>query len=130
MSGVLVDSDILIEVLRGRKAEPVKLWRALVETAQPLFYSPVSLAEIQHGMREPQREPVERMLSSMNCVPIDIEIATRAGDYMRVFHASHSVELGDAFIAATATVNDLPLWTQNRKRFPMKELRFFSGSHG
>jgi len=49
----------------------------------------------------------------------------RAGDYLRAFHASHALELGDALIAATASVHQLELWTQRRKHFPMKDLRFF-----
>jgi hypothetical protein len=49
MSGVLVDSDILIEVLRGRRAEAVRKWKDLVDQAEPIFCSPVSIAEIHHG---------------------------------------------------------------------------------
>jgi predicted nucleic acid-binding protein len=50
----------------------------------------------------------------------------RAGDDMRAFHASHAVALGDALIAATASVHQLDLWTQNRKNFPMKDVHFFT----
>jgi len=125
MSGVLVDSDILIEVLRGRKAEVLKHWTELVDSERPLFYSPVSLAEIRHGMRPHERESVERVMSAMVCIPIDIEIGARAGDYLMAFHASHAVELGDALIAASASVHQLELWTQNRKHFPMKDVIIF-----
>jgi predicted nucleic acid-binding protein len=45
---------------------------------------------------------------------------------MRAFHASHAVALGDALIAATASVHQLDLWTQNRKNFPMKDVHFFT----
>jgi predicted nucleic acid-binding protein len=62
----------------------------------------------------------------MLSVPIEIEIGARAGDYLRAFHASHAVELGDALIAATASVHHLDLWTQNRKHFPMKDVHFFT----
>jgi predicted nucleic acid-binding protein len=126
MSGVLVDSDILIEVLRGRKIEFARLWADTVAANEPLFYSPVTLAEIRHVMREREREPTERVFSSMLSIPIEIEIAARAGDYLRAFHASHAIELGDALIAATASVHHLDLWTQNRKHFPMKDVQFFT----
>jgi hypothetical protein len=36
------------------------------------------------------------------------KIAARAGDYLRAFHASHAVALGDALIAATASVHQDP----------------------
>jgi predicted nucleic acid-binding protein len=80
MSGVLVDSDILIEVLRGRKPELVRSWKELVGAEEPLFYSPVTLAEIRHGMRANERESTERVMSSMISVPIEVEIGARAGD--------------------------------------------------
>lgn len=126
MSGVLVDSDILIEVLRGRKLDVAALWTDTVAANEPLFYSPVTLAEIRHGMRGHERGSTERILSSMVIVPIETEIGARAGDYLRAFHASHAMELGDALIAATASVHHLDLWTQNRKHFPMKDVQFFT----
>jgi predicted nucleic acid-binding protein len=126
MSSVLVDSDILIDVLRGRKLEVARLWADTVAANEPLFYSPVTLAEIRHGMRGGERESTERIFSSMLSIPIETEISARAGDYLRAFHASHAIELGDALIAATASVHHLDLWTQNRKHFPMKDVRFFA----
>ena len=126
MSGVLVDSDVLIEVLRGRKLDVAALWTETVTANEPLFYSPVTLAEIRHRMRGHERESTERILSSMVIVPIETEIGARAGDYLRAFHASHAMELGDALIAATASVHHLDLWTQNRKHFPMKDVQFFT----
>ena len=126
MSGVLVDSDVIIEVLRQRKPEVVRKWIDVAKLGEPLFYSPVSLAEIRHGMREAERDSIERAFSGMVCIPIEDEIAARAGDYLRAFHASHAVALGDALIAATASVHQLKLWTQNRKHFPMKDVPFFT----
>jgi predicted nucleic acid-binding protein len=128
MTGVLVDSDILIEVLRGCNAELARVWASAVAAGVPLCYSPVTLAEIRHGMREPEKESTERVFSSMIGVPIAVEIGARAGDYLRRFSSSHSVELGDALIAATASVHHLQLWTLNRKHFPMKDLEFFTKS--
>lgn len=127
MTGVLLDSDVIIEVLRERSPGIVRKWINVVNTGEPLFYSPVSLAEVRHGMRERERELIERVFSGMTCVSIDQEIGRRSGDYLRSFHASHSLALGDALIAATAAVHQLHLWTQNRKHFPMTDLLFFIG---
>ncbi len=130
MSGVLIDSDILIEVLRGRNADVADSWLHLVSSAEPLFYSPVSSAEIRHGVRESERASVERLFHGTTCVAIDEEIGNRAGDYLRAFHASHGVELADALIAASASVHQLHLWTRNRKHFPIKGLKFFTTGRG
>jgi predicted nucleic acid-binding protein len=77
-------------------------------------------------MREGEQESIERTFLGMRCVPIENEIAARAGDCLRAFHASHAVALGDALIAATASVHQLELWTQKRKHFPMKDVQFFT----
>ena len=127
MTGVLLDSDVIIEVLRVRSPDIARQWTTVVNTDEPLFYSPVSLAEVRHGMRDREREMIERMFSGMTCIPIEQEIGRRSGDYLRSFHTSHSLALGDALIAATASVHQLRLWTQNRKHFPMKDLEFFIG---
>jgi predicted nucleic acid-binding protein len=129
VSGVLIDSDILIEVLRGRNSEVARVWVHVVSSSEPLFYSPVSSAEILHGMRDSERDAIERLFSSTTCVPIDEEIGKGAGNYLRRFHASHGIELADALIAASASVHQLQLWTRNRKHFPMKDLEFFTTGH-
>ncbi|HMD31061.1 MAG TPA: PIN domain-containing protein [Candidatus Acidoferrales bacterium] len=61
----------------------------------------------------------------MDCIPIDTEIGERAGDYLRECAKSHHVELGDALIAATASLHNLALWTRNRRHYPMKDVFFF-----
>jgi len=121
-----VDSDVLIEVLRGRKPDIAKHWRDLAESNETVYYSPVSVAELGHGMREQEQEAIERLFTGLTCLPIGEEIGRTAGRYLRAFHGSHAVALGDAMIAATASVYGLMLWTRNRKHFPMKDVRFYS----
>ncbi len=43
---VLVDSDILIEVARGKNAEIVSKWIDLSNSDAAVLYSPVSVAEL------------------------------------------------------------------------------------
>ncbi len=45
---------------------------------------------------------------------------------MKAYRASHSTEVADALIAATARVAVLPLWTLNKKHYPMKDIEFFA----
>ena len=125
MSGVLVDSDVLIDVLRRRKSGVIEDWSDLANSNQMVYYSPVSVAELQHGMREAERQTVEQLFSALACVPIGEEIGYKAGVYLRAFQKSHSLALGDALLAATANVHGLVFWTQNLKQFPMKDLSFF-----
>ena len=125
MDAVLVDSDIVIEVLRNRNSEIRESWEALSEAAVSVAYSPVTAAEIWHGARPPESSPIERLFSALACIPIDAEIGRQAGNFMRRFRPSHGLELGDALIAATASLHGLRLWTRNRKHYPMRDVQFY-----
>jgi len=121
---LLVDTDILIEVLRGR--DPVlTTWRRLSETTDAVLYSAVTVAELWHGLRPGEEAAVSRLLDALIPVPVDAEVGRRAGEYLRRFRPSHGIELGDALIAASAAVHGCTLWTRNRKHYPMKDFRFF-----
>jgi predicted nucleic acid-binding protein len=129
MSGVLVDSDVIIEVLRQQNREILQSWIELADSPEAVICSPISVAEVFHGMRDREKNIIERLFSGMLCFPIDQQIGRRAGDYLRLFHKSHSLALGDALIAATASTFDLVLWTRNRRHFPMKDLHFFASKN-
>jgi predicted nucleic acid-binding protein len=123
---VLVDSDILIEVSRGRNAEVTAHWKALAQSGTAILYSPVTAAELWAGVRPAEHAVLENLFRQLICVEIDGTTGRRAGDYMRQFAKSHKLELGDALIAASATLHRAQLWTRNRKHYPMKDLEFFS----
>ena len=125
MKSVLIDSDILIEVSRARDSGILTKWDALSRGSAALFCSPVTVAELWHGARQPEDKILEALFAAVQAIPIDAEIGQRAGVYMRQYAKSHGVELGDALIAATASLHELQLWTRNRRHYPMKELRFF-----
>jgi len=123
---VLVDSDILIEVSRGRDTAITAKWEALGRSEAAILYSPVTEAELWAGARPAEYGALERLFRALTCSAIDAEIGRKAGDYLRQFGKSHSVELGDALVAASAAVNRAQLWTRNRKHYPMKDVTFFS----
>jgi hypothetical protein len=122
---VLVDSDVLIEVSRGRDQDILTKWGELSESDSPILYSPVTAAELWAGARPREHEALEKLFRALHCVPIDNATGQLAGGYLRQFRSSHNVELGDALIAAAAALNGADLWTRNRKHYPMKELTFF-----
>ena len=125
MRPVLVDSDVLIEVLRGRNRVILDRWIDLRDSGDPVVYSPITAAEIWRGVRPSETSAVEAVFSALVCIPIDEAIGRRAGEYLARYHASHGIELGDAFIAATSSVHELRLWTRNRKHFPMRNLHHY-----
>jgi hypothetical protein len=124
VTAILIDSDILIDVARGREARLLARWTELSGSDAVIACSPVTLAEIWQGARPHEYKLLEALFHSLTCAPIGPEIGRRAGDYLRQFAKSHGVELGDALIAATASIHKLTLWTHNRKHYPMKDCQF------
>jgi predicted nucleic acid-binding protein len=125
LKSILIDSDILIEVSRARDDVILARWKDLSQSVNPLLCSPVTVAEVWHGARPLGHAALSALFEAIDCVPIDLRIGQRAGDYLRQYAKSHHVELGDALIAATASVHKLDLWTQNRRHYPMKDLAFY-----
>jgi predicted nucleic acid-binding protein len=124
MSVVLVDSDVLIDVLRARNREIATRWSQLAASDTLILFSPVTAAEIWHGARKHEETEISTLFSSLECVPVSLEIGVKAGEYVRRYGPSHGVELGDALIAATASAHHVPLWTENKKHYPIPEIRF------
>jgi len=122
---VLVDSDILIEVSRGRDQAILARWLELSDSDSPILYSPVSVAELWAGARPREHRALTSLFRALHCVSMDAETGLRAGDYLRQYRKSHGVELGDALVAAAATLQRAALWTRNRKHYPMEALSFF-----
>src|SRR5438552_2573750 len=123
---VLVDSDILIEVSRGRNPQVASQWNELSESTAAVLFSPVSAAELWAGVRPSEHTALTDLFAGLVCAPIDAMTGRQAGDFMRRYRKSHNLELADALIAAAALSNGATLWTRNRKYYPMKELAFFS----
>ncbi|MDQ3701095.1 MAG: type II toxin-antitoxin system VapC family toxin [Chloroflexota bacterium] len=121
----LLDSDVAIEHLRGRPWTG-ELFRTIAAAGGGVCYSPVTAAEIYHGVRPGEEEATARLFASLPCIPVDHGIGEQAGQYLRRYRASHGLALGDALIAATAHVHDLVLLTRNRRHYPMPELRLGS----
>ena len=122
---VLVDSDILIDVSRGKDQRILSRWAELSQSDNLILYSPVSVAELWAGARPREYEVLTRLFRILICAPIDNETGRQAGDYLRQYRKSHGVELADALIASAASLSAAALWTRNRKHYPMKELSFY-----
>jgi predicted nucleic acid-binding protein len=122
---VLIDSDILIEVSRGRNADIVSRWLELSNSDSAVLYSPISAAELWAGARPNEHEALNSLFRALTCAPIGPEAGHRAGAWLRKYRRSHGVEVADALIAAGAVEHNADLWTRNRKHYPMKEVSFF-----
>lgn len=122
MSKYLLDSDVIIEWLRGN--ETVVAWIEERDRGGDFMaWSPVSVAEIHAGLR-PREEPiVQDLFTILHCIEADQKIGTKAGQYRAHYGRSHGVEIADALIAATAHVAGLTLCSRNLRHYPMRDIK-------
>jgi predicted nucleic acid-binding protein len=119
MRKVLVDTDILIDFLRGRESARGFLSARLDDAV--IYCSAITVAEIFAGMKEHEREKTVALIESLHILDVTREIAERSGTYKRDENRQ-SLELDDCFIAATAFVIGAVLATGNGKHYPMKDI--------
>jgi predicted nucleic acid-binding protein len=116
---VVVDTNVLVDALRGLP----NAQKYLAErTADNVFCSVITQAELWAGARVNEKEALERFLSAFRSIPVDEGVARQAGDYMQHFTKSHGLLLPDALIAAAARSLNARLATQNTKHFPMRDI--------
>lgn len=124
--GVLYDSDVIIEILRGRP-KTVEAATALEASGVPTYCTAIAWAEICAGIR-PGEEPItQAFFEARGEIVLDGPVGRRAGAYLARYARSHDVELADALVAAAATTSGVRLWTLNRKHYPMPDVRFSDG---
>lgn len=120
MAKFLLDSDVLIWLLRGR-TDTLKRLDAL---EGPFGVSVISRAEIWAGARESEVRQIEELFASLTTYPVEASVADLGGRFVRQSRRRGSrLELPDALIAATAVMHGLRLVTYNVSHFTMPELK-------
>lgn len=105
MTDFLVDTDVLIDSLRG--ARPF-----LLPEGAHAACSVITRAELYAGRRA-KEQPIEQLLEAFVEIDIDVDIATEAG----VIRREHDLGLADAVIAATALRAGRVVLTRNRRDY-------------
>jgi predicted nucleic acid-binding protein len=126
VTGILLDSDIIIEALRGRREISDGI-RAIEHRGVPTYCCAVSFAEIWAGVRPGEEAVTEAFFHTRGEVVLDAVVGRRAGAYLSRYSRSHGVQIADALVAAAASTAGLRLWTLNRRCYPMSGLVFHEG---
>jgi predicted nucleic acid-binding protein len=122
----LFDTDVLIAYLRGYH-QAVELLKALAAQGFDFFISPVTIIEIEAGIRDAEKEKTYELLDIFEVCTVDRSIAHLAGFSLRKFRKK-GVTLGfaDVIIGATAVTHGLTLITYNTNHYPMSDLQILS----
>lgn len=116
---MLIDTDLLIWVSRGNKKAI-----EILDKIDIVFISDVTYMElIQGSLNKHEANSIDKTLREMNVkrLPIKQNISDIAVSLVRTYFHSHSMQLADALIAATALEHNLELISGNIKHFEVIE---------
>lgn len=121
MSGLLLDTTVLIDALRGRAAG--ERLAALRGEGPPPYVCAVNVEEVWRGARPGEKAAVGRLLGALRIAPLGRAEGERAGRWRAQFAArGTTLAQADCLIAAAAHGVGARLATGNPKDFPMPEL--------
>ena len=119
---MIIDTDVLIWYLRGNE----KAYQ-VVEESHNFYISVVTYMELVQGMRS--KKELNKLRKALHIWNVKIlyvseEISAKAMFYVEQHFLSHSMQLADAFIGATAIACGIPILTGNDKHYKvMKDLQ-------
>ncbi|MCD6388213.1 MAG: type II toxin-antitoxin system VapC family toxin [Desulfobulbaceae bacterium] len=112
---MLIDTDVIIWYMRGNTKALDEL-----EKHKNFSISVITYMELVQGMRNKKELiSLRKALKSWNCKIIYIteEISSKAMFYVELHYLSHSMQIADALIGATAASYGVPLLTGNDKHY-------------
>ena len=119
---MLVDTDVLIWYLKGNENA-----YQVIENSSNFFISVVTYMELVQGMRNKKElNNLRKALHIWNAkiLYISEEISAKAMFYVEQYFLSHSIQLADALIGATAIAYGNPVLTGNDKHYKvLKDLK-------
>lgn len=122
---LLVDTDILIHLLKKHPATVARFLQ-LVDAGTRFLLSPVVVAEVYAGAFPREHKDVAALLHLFQRIDIDCDAGEAAGRYANQLAKAHNkISLEDYLLAASARQHRCPLWTGNRKHYPMTDITLF-----
>ncbi len=118
----LIDTDVLIWVLRGNK----KYADFLLDLKDKglMSISTITIAEIYKNIYPSEIVKTENILQEFERWDVTPPVAKQAGLYWQQYSKQlKNLSLTDCLIAGTAHINNLTLVSINIKHFPMKDIQ-------
>lgn len=121
----MLDTNIVIDLLKKVPAV-VDRFLALLEAQTQFLICPLVVAEVYAGAFKREHKDVEALFDLCRRIDMDIDTGRMAGIYASQFAKAFSgISLEDYVLAATARTHRCPLWTHNRKHYPMEDIELF-----
>jgi len=122
MAAILVDTTVVIDVLRGREATIERL-RALRQAGDSGYVCAITVEETVRGLRPRERDAAGRLFAGLRIAPLGEAEGSQAGEWRREYAArGRTLTQADCLVAAAALSVGGRLATGNPKDFPMAEL--------
>ncbi len=119
MPGVLVDTDVAIDFLRGETYAQSLLSRLWSDGQAAL--SVLTVYELTAGMRNTEKIPTQNFIDASVIEVVTVDIAFKGGELYRIYRAKGiTLTSLDCLIAATALVRGYKVATRNVKHYPEK----------
>ena len=116
MADAIIDSDILIDALKGVGRTTERL--AAFALTNDLFTTAVNVFEVARGLSAQATTAGSTLLREFEVLPLDDLAAMRAADiYQELRAAGTLIDTGDLLIAGIATSRGMAVITRNRRDF-------------
>ena len=114
---MIIDTDIIIWYMRGNEKA-----RNALDKYLGFQLSVISYMELVQGMRN--KEELQELRKALkewntNILFVNEVISAKALFFIERYYLSHSIEVADALIAATAISYGIPVFTGNYKHYQM-----------
>jgi len=123
----LIDTDILIWILRGNKKYEDYLQKVKYEGS--ISVSTITIAEVYKNIYPSEVVKTEGVLGELQTWDVTAPVAKQGGLYWQEYSKNlKNLNLTDCLIAGTAHINNLTLITLNIKHFPMQDIKVINPS--
>lgn len=122
MGAVLLDSTVLIDLLRGRPLTLERL-RTLRQAGDTPYACAINVEEIVRGLRAHEHGSARDLFAGLRIIPLGEAEGWRAGEWRRRYaREGQTLSQADCLVAAAAVSIAARLATGNARDFPMTDL--------
>ena len=114
--------------VKKMKPEVVSRFLELIALQTVFLINPIVVAEVYAGAFAREYKDIEGFFDLCQRIETNIDTGRVAGIYAnRYSKAFQTISLENYFLAAIAHAHRCPLWTGNRKHYPMDDIELFAG---